>query len=153
MGYRKDEDKYFYSEKTLSDVLTQNHFKVWGKALKENTPTLCWAVRKGIFEADLVNKSISKDYFKPGGSGTRFVSIKNINKDCHLLLKSKTTYVLSQKEIFLYIIGLFLSKKYKQYIEESNFDIKNLPIPLWDDYTDYIKEGERRILSLKKRKH
>ena len=148
VGYRKNESKYFYSEKILSDVLTQNHFKIWGENLKEITPTLCWGIRKGIFEVDLVNKPISKDYFKPGGSGTRFVSAKNI-KNCHLLLK--TPYSLSKKEIFPYITGLFLSKKYKKYIEENNFDIKNLPIPLWDNYEEYIKEGERRIVSLERR--
>ena len=146
--YRQNEDKYFYSEKILSDVLTLNHFKVWGENLKENTLILCWSIRKRVFEVDLVDKPISKDYFKSGGSGTRLISLKDINKDCQLIFNNKTKCLLSKKEIFLYIIGLFLSKKYKKYIEENNFDIKNLPIPLWDDYKNYIKEGEKRVLSL-----
>ena len=147
--YRKNKDKYFYSEKILSDRLTQNHFKTWGENLKENTPALCWSIKNRMFEADLVNKPISKDYLKPGGLGTRCVSVKDINKDCQSIFKNKTTYFFSKKEIFLYITGLFLSKKYKKYIEENNFDIKNLPIPIWNDHKNYIKEGENRILSLK----
>ena len=148
--YRKDENKYFYSEKSLSDRLTQNHFNTWGEDLKENTPVLFWGwgmkrgMKKRIFEADYSNKPISLDYFK----WTRFVSVKNFKNNCQVIFKNKTTYSFSKKEIFLYITGLFLSKKYKQYIEENNFDIKNLPIPIWDDYKNYIKEGEKRIKSL-----
>ena len=103
VGYRQIEDKYLYAEKILSDRLTQNHFNVWGENLEENNIAICWSIRKGIFEADVVNKPVSKDYFYPGGSGTRCVSLKNINKNFYSAFKYKTKVSFTARQnYFLY---------------------------------------------------
>ncbi len=154
VGYRKNEDKYFYSEKILSDRLTQNHFEAWGKNLKKNTPALCWCVfSKNRLETDLINRPVSSDYFGiQSGATTRISTYSFLKRNANELFGRKYRVTLNKKDIFSYIVGLFHSQKYKNFIRNHRFDKKNLPIPLWDKHADYIKEGEKRILSLEKRK-
>ena len=150
VGYRKDEDKYFYSEKILSDRLTQNHFKVWGENLKRNNLALCWCVfSKNRLETALINKPVSSDYFGvQSGAATRISTYNFLKRDADKIFRDQYKIDLSKQDIFLYIAELFHSQKYKHFIRDNRFDKKNLPIPLWEEYTDYIKEGRKRISAL-----
>lgn len=151
VGYRKNEMKYFYSEKILSDVLTNQFFEIYGNNLQTDNLALCWCVfSKNRFEVDLVKRPVSADYFGvQSGAATRISSYVLLKKDVVKIFQTNYNLNLKREDIFSYIVGLFHSKKYKEFIASNNFNKKNLPVPLWDNYKDYIKKGKEKIKALK----
>ena len=147
--YRENEVKYLYTDKLLVDRLTNNHKEIWGDTLEKNNIVLCWAFGKNTFYADVVNKPVSKDYFGLTKIRTYLLSLKYLKEDVNDRFYKKYRKKISKESIFHYIIGLFLSKKYTNFIQENNFDMKNPPIPLYENYRDYIKEGKKRVKFLK----
>ena len=157
ISYRENEDKYLYADLILCDRLTRkNHFKIWGtiqneeyKTLSKKELVLVYELVRKDFRVKLVNKPFDKNLFKVGGHSARGIWLKYLTEDIKKNLKNK----INQSEIKYYVIGLFFSKKYKLFMEKNNFDIKNPPIPIWDEHIkDYIKDGKKRILELRKKK-
>ena len=48
VGYRKNKPRYLYTEKILSDRLTNRFFEVYGQNLKVDNLALCWCVFQKI---------------------------------------------------------------------------------------------------------
>ena len=149
--YRKNEPKYFYSEKLLSDRLTNQFFEIYGENLQIDSLALCWCVfSKNRLEVDLVKRPVSSDYFGiQSGATTRMSSYSLLKKDAVKIFQTNYNLTMKKEDIFSYVVGLFYSKKYKEFIASNNFDKKNLPVPLWDNYKNYIKKGNGKIKDIK----
>ena len=153
VGYRKNELKYFYSEKILSDRLTNQFFEIYGKNLQIDSLALCWCVfSKNRLEVDLIKRPISSDYFGvQSGATTRISSYALLKEDVVKTFQDTYKLNLTKKDIFYYIVGLLHSEEYKKFIASNNFDKKNLPVPLWDNCKDYIKKGNEKIKDIMKK--
>ena len=147
VGYRQNQDKYFYAEKVLSDRLTQNHFEVWGNNLKDDELALCWCIfSNNRLEVDITRRAVSSDYFGiQSGATTRVSAYKFLKTNICEIFYKKYNLNLKKKDIFFYIVGLFHSDQYKNFIKENNFNKKNLPVPFYDNYEQYIKEGRKKL--------
>lgn len=153
--YRKNDLRYYYSDKILSDRLTNDYFKIYGENLKNNELALCYSVfPENKLKSDLILRPATSDYFGiQSGSPIRICAYAFLKRDVVDIFFKKYKLKLNKKDIFSYIIGIFHSEKYKNFILSSNFDKKNLPVPYWSD-ENYIKQGElvikKQIAQLKK---
>ena len=154
VGYRQDRDAFYYSEKVLSERLTKHHFRLWGKNLKKNEIALCWCVfANNRLEAALSDKPVSSDYFGTQTNAlTRITCYQYLKEGAPDFFGKKYGIKLSREDIFYYIVGLFYSKKYKETIRDNYYNKDNLPILTYENkyIEQYIKDGKKRILELRK---
>lgn len=145
--YRYDEEDYLlYNEKSLFAALTDNHFEIWGESLKNKSCCLCWCFTKEKeFKSIVVNTPIDRHYFGGGSSSVQIAPLKWFRDSFKEgLFKNKT-----RMEVFCYVVGVFNSKEYKEFVEKGNFFYakKNPPIPDWN-FEKYRKIGEKIIKHL-----
>ena len=150
--YKKDHLKYQkklrYIDHDISEHTPKKLTKIWGEGYNQKTGViLTWAFdnKKKKFYSDVVQRPVSELFFgervvgdKPRMTGLELIKPKATNIIFHFhKIKMK------RSEVFYYIIGLFNSDKYKKFITRHNFEMRNPPVPFYENYREYIKKGEK----------
>ena len=150
VAYKKNDIRFFYAEKILSDRLTQSHFELWGNNLEKKELSLLYTIsKKNDLQVDVSYNPVDRHYLHE----VRILPLKFFKKESVDFFKRKLkTDKISKAYVFCYIVGLFHSDRYKKFVKENNCEKKNLPIPIWD-FEKYKKAGRKIIQSIEEESH
>lgn len=149
MNYRPYVKKQYYSEKTLSDVLTSKHYKMFGDSLIGKNKVICFS---GIgsskpFSALMSEIIFSKDYVENTQGIPLYIKkgktrIENISE--WGLRKFREHYKdkqINKESIFNYIYAVFNDEDYqKKYAINLKRELPR--IPLYTDFWKWEKTGK-----------
>lgn len=147
--YRPYVKKWYFCEKILSDVLTSNHYHMYGDDLKEDNPTICFS---GIGSSKpfsvLASKRVwSLDYLEKTQGIPRFVyengkRVANITQwGLQRFREHYNDKRINVEAIFHYVYAVLNSSNYRR--KYSTNLTRELPrIPLLDGFWQWAKWGE-----------
>jgi predicted helicase len=152
--YRPFITKYYYSEKKLSDRLTQNHYNTFGK--KFENENICIGIMSGAakpFSVLLADKMFDLNYISPAAGGTTFCSMYRYDKKGSRIenitdwgLQQFQAYykkeIITKEDIFYYVYAVLHNPNYRlKYEQELKREYPR--IPLYDDFDKWTHWGRQ----------
>ena len=150
--------KYFYSEKILNDVLTENHFDIFGKNLDLENQIISISglsaakpfqvlVTKSISDYEHIEKSINLPLYRYDETGNRIENITDWGLEQfrqHYTTHGMTSshaMSLSKEAIFHYVYAVLHNPAYrKKYEQNLKRDFPR--IPFYDDFDQWAAWGK-----------
>lgn len=165
-GYRPFINRYFYAEKILNDVLTQNHYDMFGNDLSKPNKVIS---RMGLntdkpYSVLSCNGLADYSYLSPASNGCRFYPLYRYNSEGqkidnitdwaldlfrnHYVNPSVDTHRsaylrtdLQKTDIFHYVYGVLHNPAYrKKYEQNLKRDFPR--IPLYQDFWFWAEKGK-----------
>jgi predicted helicase len=141
---------FFYSEKKLSDRLTDNHYKIWGAGLKLENVVFNLTDCNASKDFHLLSTNTITDYHFTGdtiliplyrytSSGER---IDNISDWALEIFRNHYQSQISKQDIFHYIYAVLHNPVYRKKYE-LNLKREFPRIPLYDNFPQWCKWGEQ----------
>lgn len=150
INYRPFTEKEWYSEKILNDVLTENHYKIFGNNLDKENLTICFSgvgssksfqtlITSKVWSLDFLEKTQSIPLYLYDKSGeNRKVNITDWS------LEQFTTYYkdnqISKVDIFYYVYAVLHNPSYRNKYE-LNLKEDFPAIPFYDDFAKWTNWG------------
>ena len=160
--YRPFVNKYWYSESILNDVLTQNHFDIFGHDLKGENITIMFSGPNTPKQFTVCATNIIADLnsLAPAADGCRLLPLYRYDKDgirhdniTDLALKQFREWYANKKgfqnlscltkhDIFHYVYGVLHAPKYR---EKYRLNLKReFPhVPFYDDFWKWVGCGKQ----------
>jgi predicted helicase len=153
--YRPFTKRYYYSEFIFSDMLTNNHYEFFGKALENDNRIIGFLsmISTNPLAVLSSNRLIDLCLLKKGNGGTQFVGefrynsegnkISNITDWALKLFKTRYMDELITKEsIFNYVYSVM---NHPTYCQKYELNLKrDFPrIPLYENFWQWVKWGEK----------
>jgi predicted helicase len=152
--YRPFINKYYYSEKLLSDRLTQNHYQIFGKELNKPNKviTISQGNRASFFT--LITKNLpSLDIYLPNAANCLPLFIYDINQQPQNNITNWALYqfqshyqdnTITKEEIFEYVYAVLHHKEYRQ---KYDLNLKrDFPrIPFYQDFKKWRDLGKKLL--------
>jgi predicted helicase len=154
--YRPFCKQYYYSEKNLSDRLTQNHFEVFGKDLDKKNATIIFRGTSPLRDFSCLASNIIFDlHVGDGNSGFQCISNCLIDNNGKQTLNITNWGVqqfsshyknekISETNIFYYVYAVLHNPAYRTKYE-NNLKRELPRIPFYTDFWRWSKWGEKLI--------
>ena len=149
--YRPFTKIYYYSEKSLSDRLTSNHYHLYDSELIEPNPTITFSGRgsgkqfsilatKRIFSFDYLEKTQCVPLFVFDDDGLRHYNISDWGLEQFVIhYKDKK---IKKEDIFHYVYGVLHNPAYRKKYE-LNLKREFPRIPFYKDFRQWAKWGKQ----------
>jgi predicted helicase len=150
LNYRPYLQKKYYSDKTLSDRLTSNHYAIFGDKLERSNKVICFSGRDSSkpFQALISGIVWSKDYLENTEGLPFFIykdgkRIDNITEwGLNHIRHHYKDKMIDREAIFNYVYAVFHNPEYRTKYRVNL--IRTFPrIPLYHDFWKWAKWGKK----------
>lgn len=144
--------QYFYSEKILNDVLTNNHYEIFGSNLKQENKVICFVAGSRL-QFSINASDIIPNYAMYSLDPIQFYSLFCYNEQgekvdnltdwgLNQFIKAYKNSKITKEEIFNYTYGVFHNPEYtKKY--ELNLKREFPRIPFYKDFKKWSDIGKK----------
>ena len=152
-NYRPFIKRYWYSEKIINDILTQNHYRIFGKELNQNNKIIGFLGNDTVTPFSLLafDKILDMNCINPASGGTKCIPLycyDNENQKENIsdwaLEQFRTHYQdisISKENIFHYVYAVLHNPAYRSKYE-LNLKREFPRIPFYTDFWKWAKWGQ-----------
>lgn len=150
-NYRPFTKQYLYSEKILNDILTQNHFDIFGNELNKENIGICFSGKssskdfqiigvKSIWGLDFLEKTNLVPLYRYDKSGNRIDNITDWGLE-QFVVHYKNNKI-SKEDIFHYTYGVLHNPAYRKKYE-LNLKREFPRLPFYKDFYKWVAWGKK----------